>query len=72
MIWFRGKKDRRERGEYLNTFRDGIETRGRLYSIVSLALARQRLYVLHSLVEVSLPETKTDMEAGSEEEGAQV
>ena len=70
MIWFRGKKDRRERGEYLH--RDGIETRGRLYSIVSLALARQRLYVLHSLVEVSLPETKTDMEAGSEEEGAQV
>ena len=34
--------------------------------------ARKAKIVLHSLVEVSLPETKTDMEAGSEEEGAQV
>ena len=31
--------------------------------MVSLALARQRLYVLRSLVELSLPETKTDMDA---------
>ena len=34
--------------------------------------ARKAKIVLRSLVEVSLPETKTDMEAGSEEEGAQV
>ena len=45
------------------------ETRGRLYCMVSLALARQRLCYI---VSVGLPETKTDMEAGSEEEGAQV
>ena len=34
--------------------------------------ARKANIVLRSLVELSLPETKTDMDAGSEEEGAQV
>ena len=34
--------------------------------------ARRAKIVLGFLVDVSLPETKTDMEAGSEEEGAQV